>query len=427
MKFPKISLIRQVFEVTDVPDAKASVSDELERTGLLSTVKPGHKVLITAGSRGIESMLDVLKACVEAVKRIGGDPLIFPAMGSHGRGEPQGQVDVLKHLGITAAAVGAPIFSEMHMSQIGSVHGNCPVYVDQAAIDADHILLVNRIKDHTEYIGTTESGLLKLAVVGLGRQKGAENMHQLAVNITYQEAIHSISQVLFEELNVLGGIAILEDQTNRLRRIEAVPVGHILKREPALLDEARNYKPKLPVDELDVLLVDEIGKEISGAGLDTKVIGRIMNVYEKECEKPKITRIIVRDLSDITYGNAIGIGLADFTTRRAVDRIDFEALNLNCITAAAPEKARVPIALSTDKEALQAALRTIGMWTPENIKMAWISNTAALEWLAVSSGLIDVLKAQEGIEVVDSVFDFPFNPDGNLPQLAGFVRDKGLM
>jgi len=427
MNFPKIGLIRQVFEVTHAADAKSSVLDELERTGLLSAVKPGHRVLITAGSRGIESMVEVLKGCVEAVKQVGGEAFIFPAMGSHGRGEPQGQVDVLKHLGITAAVLDVPVYSEMHMTQIGSVHENCPVYVDQAAVDADHILLVNRIKDHTEYIGTTESGLLKLAVVGLGRQKGAENMHQLAVNITYQEAIHSISQVLFERLNILGGIAILEDQTNRLRRIEAVPVDSISKREPALLEEARHYKPKLPVDELDVLLVDEIGKEISGAGMDTKVVGRIMNVYEKECEKPKITRIIVRDLSDRTYGNAIGIGLADFTTRRAVDKIDYKALDLNCITAAAPEKARVPIALSTDKEALEAALRTIGMWTPDTIKLAWISNTAALQWLAVSSALMDLLKGQKGIDVIDSVFEFPFDPDQNLPQLAGLIRDNDLM
>ncbi|UCF94500.1 MAG: DUF362 domain-containing protein, partial [Desulfobacterales bacterium] len=365
MDFPQVRLIRQKFARAEPADAQRSIQEEFQRTGLLNAVKEGQKVLLMAGSRGISSMVDVQKACIAAVREVGGQPFIFPAMGSHGGGEAAGQVEVLEHLGITAATMGAPVYDGMQMIPIGTVHGDCPVYADQAAVEADHILIINRIKDHTEYIGATESGLLKMAVVGLGRQMGAEIMHRLAVNITYHKAIHALSRVLFDRLNVLGGVAILEDHTNRLRRIEAVPAAAIFEREPALLQEAQQYKPKLPFDELDVLLVDEIGKEISGAGLDTKVVGRIMNVYEKECAKPRITRIIVRDLSEATYGNAIGIGLADYTTRRVVDKIDFTALNLNAITAVAPEKGRIPIALSTDREALEAALRTIGLWTPE--------------------------------------------------------------
>jgi hypothetical protein len=427
MNFPKMGLIRQIFESSDAPNAGQCVHAEFQRTGLLKAVKKNQKVLITAGSRGIESMVDILRACVEAVKQAGGDPFIFPAMGSHGRGEPQGQVEVLRHLGISPSSVGAPIYEEMAMSELGSVGEDCAIYVDKAAIDADHILLINRIKDHTEYIGETESGLLKLAVVGLGRQPGAENMHRLAVNVTYQNAIHAMAQLLFEKLNVLGGIAILEDHFNRLRRIEVVSVADIIEREAALLEEAKKFKPKLPFDELDVLLVDEIGKEISGAGMDTKVIGRIMNVYEKECEKPEITRIIVRDLSKSTYGNAVGIGLADYTTRKAVDKIDFKALNLNCITASAPEKGKIPIALPTDRDALEAAFQTIGMWTPGKVKMAWISNTADLEWLAVSSALVEQVQRRQDIQIAEGWLDLPFDSEQNLPKLKKFLKDRGIL
>ena len=209
-------------------------------------------------------------------------------------------------------------------------------------MEADHILIVNRIKEHTEYIGETESGILKMAVVGFGRQLGAESMHQLAVNITYHKAIHLFGASLFKNLKILGGIALLEDHFNRLRRVEAIRTGEIFSREPELLEESKLYKPTLPFEELDILVIDEIGKEISGAGMDTKVVGRIMNVYEKECETPRITRIVVRDLSEATDGNATGIGLADYTTVRAVAKTDFYATMTNCVTAVAPEKGACP-------------------------------------------------------------------------------------
>jgi hypothetical protein len=288
-------------------------------------------------------MNDVLRTCIAAVKEKGGDPFLFPAMGSHGRGDAPGQVEVLEHLSITESSMGAPVYHGYEMVETGRVLDSVPVYADRAAVDADHIIIVNRIKEHTEYIGETESGILKMAVVGLGRQLGAETMHRLAVNISYLKAIHAIAGALFKNLKVLGAVVILEDHSNRLRRIEAVQTADVFDREPRLLEESKLYKPKLPFEELDILLVDEIGKEISGAGMDTKVIGRIMNVYEKECETPKITRIVVRDLSEKTAGNATGIGLADYTTRRAVEKIDFKATITNCVTAVAPEKGRIPL------------------------------------------------------------------------------------
>jgi hypothetical protein len=418
MNFPQIGFIRQLHEEDSVSNTQAHVTEQLAASRLLAPVKAGDSVLLTAGSRGIDCMVDLLSACVRAVLDKGGKPIIFPSMGSHGRGEPEGQVKVLEHLGITEQTMGAPVYGRMEMVQIGTVNGNVPVYTDKAVVEADHVLLINRVKEHTEYIGETESGILKMAVVGLGRHLGAESMHQLAVNITYKKAITAMARVLFDKLNILGALAILENHGNLLRRVEPISPGDVFDREAEILKEAMLYKPKLPFEDLDVLIVDEIGKEISGTGVDTKVIGRIMNIYERDCETPRITRVIIRDLTEKTEGNAIGIGLADFTTQRAVDKIDFEALNTNCITAVTPEKGRIPITLETDKAAIEAAFKTIGLWTPEGVRTAWISNSASLEWLAVSEKLIDSVRDRGDISVENGLFEFPFDPDGNLPRLA---------
>lgn len=428
MHFPKFGFIRQVFPKEVPPSPGREVRTELERLDLLRPIRKGDRVLITAGSRGIESMNEVLRTCIEAIRERGGEPFIYPSMGSHGNGTGHGQKEVLKHLGITDSSLGAPIYSDLRPVVVGHVLDSIPVYADKAAVDADHVLIVNRVKEHTEYIGDTESGLLKMAVVGFGRQPGAETMHQLAVNISYYKAIHAIAASLFRNLKILGGIAILEDHFNKLRRVEAIRPGEIFEREPLLLEESKLYKPTLPFDDLDILLVDEIGKEISGSGMDTKVVGRIMNVYEKECESPRITRICVRDLSEASGGNATGIGLADYTTQRAVKKIDFESTATNCVTAAAPEKGRIPLAFHSDRAAMDAAFRTIGIWGPDKVRVAWISNTKDLEIMAVSSALLESSGHGERATVrgPGELFDLPYNSSGNLPKLNDFLHEKGL-
>lgn len=420
MQYPKFGFIRQQFPKANNPDPRQAVTVELEKSSLLEPVRKGDRVLIACGSRGIKSMNEVLGTCIAAVRQRGGVPLVYPAMGSHGGGTADGQVDVLRHLGINESTIGTPIYAGLEMVEIDRVHGSVPVYADRAVVDADHVLIINRVKEHTEYIGETESGILKMAVVGFGRRLGAETMHQLAVNLTYHKAIHLIAASLFKNLKILGGIALLEDHFNELRRVEALRPDEVFSREPQLLEESKRYKPVLPFEELDVLIVDEIGKEISGAGMDTKVIGRIMNVYEKECETPRITRIVVRDLSEATNGNATGIGLADYTTLKAVGRIDFNATMTNCVTAVAPEKGRIPLAFKTDREALDAALGTIGIWSPDRVRVAWISNTKDLEFLAVSGALLDSAKQDKG-----NSFDPPFDTGGNLPKLKDFLRETG--
>lgn len=424
IRFPALYLVRQGFETTPGIDVAQMVGSELERTGLLRTLIFGDKVLMTAGSRGVECMAEVLSTLAGAVKQSGANPLILPAMGSHGGGTAEGQADVLRHLGLTEKTLGAPIHKGLEPMEVGRVRGS-PVYADRAAVDANHIILVNRIKEHTEFIGEIESGLIKMCVVGMGRIAGAEVMHRLAVQLSYEAAILEISRVLFETLPIRGGVAILEDKNNAVRRIEVVPAAEVFAREPELLAEARQHHARLPFDTLDVLLVDEIGKDISGAGFDTKVIGRIMNIYERECERPTITRIVLRDLSEKTGGNAIGLGLADYIHRRVVEKMDGETTAINSITAVAPEKGRVPIALPSDRETLDAAFRSIGSWNPDAVRMAWIVNTAELQALAVSPALADEARAK-GLEVSRAPFALPFDGTGELPGLRRFMAERGL-
>ncbi|MCA1905315.1 MAG: nickel-dependent lactate racemase [Desulfarculus sp.] len=416
---PRMQMLRQIFPPSQRPDPAQALAGELARTGLLDPVGPGQTVLVTAGSRGIECLGEVLAALVAAIKARGAKPVIFPAMGSHGGGTAEGQPQVLEHMGLTEDRLGAPIHRGLEMVQVASVHHGVPVHVDRAAAQADHVILVNRIKEHTEYLGATESGLLKMTVVGLGRHLGALTMHQLAVRIGYERAILTIAQAIYAHTRVLGGVAILEDHHNRLRRLEAVPVADIARDEARLLAESRQTKPALPFDELDILLVDELGKDVSGAGMDTKVIGRIMNIYEKECETPRILRVVVRDLTAKTYGNATGIGLADFITRRAADKVDPRLTAFNCITAAAPEKARLPIVLDSDREAIQAALDTIGLWSPESLRLAWIVNTKDLEYLAVSPALAAEAAGRPDLELVGEPFALAFDAQGLAPFLRG--------
>jgi hypothetical protein len=419
MDFPDLHILEQDFPSGPGVAVPQCTREKLERAGLLGVVQPGQTVLITAGSRGVGCMIEVLAAVVAAVKERGGRPLILPAMGSHGGGTAAGQIEVLRHLGQTPETLGAPIHDRVEPVVVGETE-NCPVYADRAAMEADHIILVNRIKEHTEFIGEIESGLLKMAVVGLGRVAGAEVMHQLAVRISYVRAIQAIARVLFRKLPIRGGVAILEDKTNTVRRLEAVPAAAVFEREPQLLREAAQHHAALPFDRLDVLLVDEIGKDISGAGFDTKVIGRIMNIYERECERPRVTRIVLRDLSARTGGNAIGLGLADYVHQRVVDKMDSAMTALNVITAVAPEKARIPIVLPSDRRALEAAFRSIGLWTAGSARLAWIINTSDLKRLAVSPALAAEARTQ-GLAVSRESICLPFDPDGELPGLRAVL------
>jgi len=422
----KVGLVRQAFPPSRRPEVPAALAAEFQRTGLLEKIKTGDRVVITSGSRGIESMLEVLRATVALVRSRGGRPLILPAMGSHGGGGPQGQVEVLAHLGQTEGTLDAPIHCRYAPVEVGEVWPGCPVYVDAAALpaEAEHVILVGRVKEHTEFIGPIESGLLKMAVVGLGRVAGAASMHSAAVRYTYAETILAMAGVIFKAAPILGGVALVEDSRNLLAHLEVVPAEKIFQREPELLVLSQKSKPKLPFDQLDVLLVDEMGKDISGSGLDTKVIGRIMNIYERELASPRITRLVTLRLSDQGGGNAVGLGLSDFVTRELVDRVDQEMTRLNSVVAVSPEKGRCPLVCPGAGSAVSAALATVGPWRPETLTLAWIMNTKDLEYLAVSPALLTRARTRPDLEVLAPAEPMPWTADGRLPRLDDWIKAK---
>ncbi|MDR1486598.1 MAG: hypothetical protein LBT62_01190 [Deltaproteobacteria bacterium] len=424
----KLGVIKQIYPASQIPNIPEVLADEFARLELASKIKSGDKVVITSGSRGIDSMLEVISELVKILKSLGAKPFILPAMGSHGGGTDSGQVEVLEHLGQTEHSLGAPILADYRPTIIGEVFGGLPVSVDGSALregGADHVILVGRVKEHTEFIGPIESGLLKMAVVGLGRVQGATKMHQAAVKYTYHKTIEAMAKVIFSKAPILCGVALVEDQRNNLCHLEVVSADQIFSRERELLILSQSKKPHLPWDRLDVLIVDEMGKDISGAGLDTKVIGRIMNIYEQEPQTPKITRLISLKISAKGGGNAIGVGLNDFITRELFEAIDPEMTDLNSTVAVSPEKGRIPIVRANAKAALEGALATVGPYEPEDLEMAFIASTKDLEYLGVSAALWRKSDSPE-FERIAPPRPLPFKSDGNLMGFKQWLESLGI-
>jgi len=413
MNFPELYQIKQVVNPVALEDVEKAVKERLEATRLLDQVEAGSNVVIGAGSRGIPNYPLVLRKLVEMLKEKGANVRILPVMGSHGGATGPGQVHVLEELKITPDTVGAPIIDTMDVFTLDHTPGGVPVPVDRNLTECDHILLLNRVKVHTEFHGKIESGLCKMMAIGFGRYQGAIETHNYAVALGYEKTIREVARVYIEKLPILAGIALVDTPDNRTARVEVVLPENFEKTEEDLLAYSREISVKLPLEDIDVLLVDQLGKNISGAGFDTKVIGRIMNIYEEDLESPRITRIVLRDLTPETYGNAIGIGLADFTTQRCVDKIDVNVTNINCITAVTPEKARIPITLPNDKEALQAAFKTIGPKDENNVRLLWIKNTSNIVNLMVSPAVKDAIP-QEKMEVLRGPVKMEFDGEDNL-------------
>jgi hypothetical protein len=414
MSYPRMTRIMQELNKTRVQNIPTAISAEMQRLRLQSLIKRGESVAITAGSRGITDIVPILKTIVAEVKRVDGVPFIVPAMGSHGGATAEGQKDILEDYGITQTAAGAPIRSSMEVTNIGTTNSGIPVFLDRTALESDHIIVVNRIKPHTEFQGKIESGLMKMMVIGLGKHEGTIIAHDFAVKYGYERTVEEIWQYILKHAPISLGIGIIENGYGQTAQITAVAPEKLYETEKKLLEIARMETPKLPFNELDILIVDECGKEISGTGMDTKVIGRIMNIYELEVENPKITRIVLRDLTDKTHGNAIGVGLADFVTRKVADKIDYRATYINSVTAVTPEKGRLPIVCENDKEALDFAIATAGPSDINTLRIGWIKNTSTLSEMFISEALISETKKLSHVEVIGESFELCFNNKGEL-------------
>ena len=401
---------RQRFSCRQLEDWQSALEQALRRGAAGGAVRPGMRIAVTAGSRGIDHIAEYLRYIGGFLRARGAEPFVVPAMGSHGGATAAGQVLVLEELGITEETVEMPILASMDTVFVGRTPGGLPAYTDRIAGEADGIVLVNRIKAHTQFRGDYESGLMKMLAIGLGKQRGAECCHRLGL-ARMPENVKDISCFLLERLPVLFGIGLLENAYDRTMEIAGIPARKIPEEEPELLRRAKAHMPRICVPDLDVLIVDRIGKNFSGSGMDPNVTGRF---YSREIPAvPAAQRIAVLGLSPETHGNACGLGVADTTTRRVVDSLDRESMYINGLTSRVAESGRVPLYFDSDREAIQAAVKLAGEADPSRLRMARIPNTMELEYIQLSRPLLE--EAQKlGLEILGEAVPLPFDTEGNL-------------
>jgi hypothetical protein len=406
-RLPSWTLVRRRFDDVSIDDVDAAVRAAFE--SVADTIRPGQRVCLAVGSRGIDRIAEVTRAAVEAVRARGAEPFAVPAMGSHGGATAAGQLEVLASLGITEASIGCPIQSSMDTVLIGDV-GGLPVHIDRHAYEAaDAIVPINRVKPHTDFSGPVESGLQKMIAIGLGKQRGADTFHAQGF-AAFAELIPAVAAFILSAVPIPFGLALVENGHARLRRIEAVPAAMMDERERELRIEAEAYLARLPMPEIDVLVIDRIGKDISGLGMDSNVVGRYYT--GPTGRPPAIQRIVVRDLTDETEGNAVGVGMADVVLRRLVDRMDALKTYMNCITAKTPEGARIALMVETDREALDVAIACCLRVDPPGARVVRILDTKHLEWFFASESLLADLAQDPANEFVGALVPIAFDERG---------------
>ena len=419
MRYPNMLRIRQHFERPRVEDVAGTVRAALEKLDLGRTIRPGQSVALTAGSRGIANIPLILKSVVRFLKDLGARPFLVPTMGSHGGGTAEGQRQVLESYGITEAFVGAPIMASMEVVPVGNTSQGFPVVLDRHASEADHIGVVARIKPHTGYHGPVESGLLKMMMIGLGKHAGALGYHRILLEQPYDLVVRSVGRTLCARAAIAFGLGLVENAYDETARIEGVLPAEFEAREEQLLVLAKRWLAQLPYKEADLLIVDEIGKDISGAGMDTNVVGRkrAFRLAPAPEGQPLMRHIYVRGLSEKTHGNAAGIGNADFTSTRLVQTMNYRATVINCLTAGYPEGANLPVHFETDKEVIDAALAIIGTRPPEEGRVLRIKNTMQMEEMEISEPCLGDPSKRNTFDVLQTAQPLRFDSRGSLGPL----------
>jgi hypothetical protein len=405
---------RQSFPDRRIPDVAAEVRNQLSASGFAARLKPGSRVAIGVGSRGIHNIATIVRNVVDYWKSQGMKPFLFPAMGSHGAASAQGQADVLAHYGITEATMGCPLISQLEVVSLGKTTDGIEAFMDKVAYDSDGVMLVGRVKWHTDFAGKIESGLYKMMAIGLGKFAGAQRYHSYAYRgLGLEYVIHSVGRQVLNSGKILGGLAILEDAYHNTAKLDAVPVEVMEQREEENLALVKSWMGKIPFD-LDILIMDEIGKNISGAGMDTKVANRGVNgEYNPWPNTPKFNRVFVRNLSEHTYNSAVGMGMADVVTDRLADRINWEPTWINSLTANTPAAIRTPIHFPTDRECLERIAPTVGRQDLSEVTYGWIRNTMELGRVAVSENMRTAVEAHELLQI-EATIDCEFDGKGNL-------------
>lgn len=419
---PNMVEVRQTYPPSEQQDFPKLLAQQFDATGIAQTIKPGMRIAVGVGSRGIGNLKQIVQATLGVLKSRGAQPFVIPAMGSHGGATPEGQTQVLASFGITPESIGVPIETSMETRRIGTVFGETDVLFSVPALEADAVLPINRVKPHTDFRGPLGSGILKMLTIGYGKQAGANSAHRALVRLGHETVIREFSKLILASVPVLGGVAIVEDQRHGTAAVEVLRPDGIVAAEERLMEQARGLMPRLPLDEIDFLIIDEIGKEISGAGMDPNITGRDGNGYSDSLLSrsdwgPTVFRIFVRDLSAATHGNGIGIGMADFTTTRTAKAIDRRTTYMNALTSLKLLGSKIPIYFDSDREVIEQGLATLASDHPEKLRVMRIANTLSIERLQVSASCVELLAGRPGIEIAGAPQPMHFDENGNLQPL----------
>lgn len=411
MQLPLMTAVRQHFPGAALPDPLQTLRQAW--AGAALRVPPGARIAVAAGSRGIANVAALTRGVVDLLREAGARPFVLPAMGSHGGATAEGQIGVLAGYGITPESMGAPVESTMEVVQVGQLEDGTPVLINRLALEADGIVLINRVKPHTSFRGPFESGLMKMLTIGLGSHKGATLAHSQGAQ-GLARLIPAWGEVILQKAPVLLGVALVEDAYEHTALLEVLRPEQFASREPQLLVQARENMPRLLVRNLDLLIVEEMGKDISGTGMDTNVLGRMMLPGIKEPEEPGVARIVVLGLSERTHGNANGMGMADIITRRLFDAVDFKATYANVFTTTFLNRAYVPVVMDTDRQAIEAALEVQRLADPAQARVARIRNTLELGNIQLSEALYREFQTHPQLEQTGPLQPMAFSSEGKL-------------
>lgn len=418
---PKMLQVRQKFPNQQIKDIEVTIQAAfIQEEAKICWPESGSEIAVVVGSRGISQIAKTTKAVVDVLKLRGYQPFLVPGMGSHGGATASGQREVLESFGVTEAYIGAPIRSSMEVVQVGELENGLPAYMDKLAYASAGIVVINRIKPHTAFRGRYESGIVKMLAIGLGKQKGAESCHKLGFGQMAKHIVE-VAKLILGTKKILAGVGVIENAYDQVTDLLVLPASEILVREPALLEKAKANMPRILVDEFDVLVVDAIGKDISGDGMDPNITGRYATPFASG--GPKITRICVRRLTERTHGNANGLGVADTTTRQVFEAIDFDKTYPNALTSTVIEPVKLPMVLNNDKLAIQAAIKTANLLRDEDVKLVHIRTTLDLQVIRVSETLLPILRDRDDVEILNDPLVMNFDKSGALDTALSWQGD----
>ena len=418
---PKVFKVRQHFQAVECEDVAMEVEVQLTRLDLGQKIKPGDTVAISAGSRGIANMHIAIRGIVQHIQALGGAPFVVPAMGSHGGGTAEGQRAIIEGYGMSEQFLGCPIKASMETHIVCQAAEGFPVHFDKHAWEADHVVVCNRVKPHTNFAGDIESGLMKMMLIGLGKHNGAKIYHRAINDYSFGQIVRSVAKEVLDKCGVVAGLALVENQFDHTALVEAVAPEKFEEREKELLILAKKYMPSLPFEEVQFLAIDEMGKDISGSGMDTNVIGRKYNDHRATGdETPRVKYIAMRGLTPVTHGNATGLGMAEFCRSRVAREVDHKITRINCITGGHITAAMSPLDYETDAEIFEVISQSVGLTEPQDIRFVWIRNTLNVAEFVCSEAYLDQVQAREDLEQLSDLQELPFDDAGNLPD---FVSD----